>query len=195
MTKSSTISAQQTPAGDVTLATGDLVIHAQTLTVQTSDRVELVDVTERVSSILRASAVKEGLVSLWSLHTTCALFINENQSALHADIKQFLELTVAKRQVDAQRPRALGLRPQQRRRTSPGHAARAQRRCRSPAANWSSASGSACSRPTRRTSRALHPRSSARCGLVQCGAASHRSASPASTTNSRPVSAFPSTMA
>jgi secondary thiamine-phosphate synthase enzyme len=80
----------------VTLATGNLVIHAQTLTVQTSDRVELVDVTERVSSILRASAVKEGLVSLWSLHTTCALFINENQSALHADIKQFLELTVSR---------------------------------------------------------------------------------------------------
>ena len=96
MTKSSTISARQTPAGDVTLATGNLVIHAQTLTVQTSDRVELVDVTERVSSILRASAIKEGLVSLWSLHTTCALFINENQSALHADIKQFLELTVSR---------------------------------------------------------------------------------------------------
>ena len=96
MTKSSTISARHTPAGDVTLATGNLVIHAQTLTVQTSDRVELVDVTERVSSILRASAIKEGLVSLWSLHTTCALFINENQSALHADIKQFLELTVSR---------------------------------------------------------------------------------------------------
>jgi secondary thiamine-phosphate synthase enzyme len=96
MTKSSTISARQTPAADVTLATGKLVIHAQALTVQTSDRVELVDITERVSSIVRASAVKEGLVSLWSLHTTCALFINENQSALHADIKQFLELTVSR---------------------------------------------------------------------------------------------------
>ena len=57
---------------------------------------ELVDITERVSSIVRASALKEGLVSLWSLHTTCALFINENQSALHADIKQFLELTVSR---------------------------------------------------------------------------------------------------
>ena len=96
MSKSSTISARQTPAGDVTVATGSLVIHAQTLTAQTAERVELVDLTERIGSVVRASGVKEGLVSLWSLHTTCAIFINENQSALHADIKQFLELTVSR---------------------------------------------------------------------------------------------------
>ena len=29
-------------------------------------------------------------------HTTCAVFINENQSALHVDIKQFLEQTVSR---------------------------------------------------------------------------------------------------
>ncbi len=46
--------------------------------------------------VVHTSGVREGLVSLWSLHTTCAVFINENQSALHADIKQFLELTVAR---------------------------------------------------------------------------------------------------
>jgi secondary thiamine-phosphate synthase enzyme len=96
MTKSSTISARQTPAGDVTLATGPLVIHAQTLAFQTALRVELVDLTELLVGVVRDSGVKEGLVSLWSLHTTCAVFINENQSALHADIKQFLELTVSR---------------------------------------------------------------------------------------------------
>ena len=96
MSKSSTISARQTPAGDVTVAAGGLVIHAQTLSLQTADRVELVDLTERITGVVHSSGVKEGLVSLWSLHTTCALFINENQSALHADIKQFLELTVSR---------------------------------------------------------------------------------------------------
>ena len=40
--------------------------------------------------------VREGLVNVWSLHTTCAVFINENQSALHSDIKQFLEETVSR---------------------------------------------------------------------------------------------------
>jgi secondary thiamine-phosphate synthase enzyme len=96
MSKSSTISARQTPAGDVTVATGGLVIHAQTLNLETAERVELVDLTERISGVVHSSGVKEGLVSLWSLHTTCAVFINENQSALHADIKTFLELTVAR---------------------------------------------------------------------------------------------------
>jgi secondary thiamine-phosphate synthase enzyme len=96
MSKSSTITARQTPAASGTATTGGLVIHAQTLTVPTADRVQLVDLTDRVSAIVHASGVREGLISLWSLHTTCAVFINENQSALHADIKQFLEETVSR---------------------------------------------------------------------------------------------------
>jgi secondary thiamine-phosphate synthase enzyme len=39
---------------------------------------------------VRSFPVREGTVSLWSTHTTCALFINESQKALLADIKQFL---------------------------------------------------------------------------------------------------------
>jgi secondary thiamine-phosphate synthase enzyme len=96
MSKSSTISARQTPAVDLGTTTGGLVIHAQTLTLPTSDRVQLVDLTERVSAVVHASGVREGLVSLWSLHTTCAVFINENQTALHTDILQFLEQTVSR---------------------------------------------------------------------------------------------------
>ena len=34
--------------------------------------------------------MREGTVSVWSMHTTCALFINESQKALLADIRQFL---------------------------------------------------------------------------------------------------------
>jgi secondary thiamine-phosphate synthase enzyme len=96
MSKSSTITARHTPAASGTAATGGLVVHAETLTVPTADRVQLVDLTDRVSAIVHASGVREGLVNVWSLHTTCAVFINENQSALHADIKQFLEQTVSR---------------------------------------------------------------------------------------------------
>jgi secondary thiamine-phosphate synthase enzyme len=96
MSKSSTVSARRTPVSDVTLSTGGLVIHVQTLNLETRDRVELVDLTERIAEVVHASRVSEGLVSVWSLHTTCAVFINEMQSALHADIKQFLEQTVAR---------------------------------------------------------------------------------------------------
>ena len=66
------------------------------LVVQTTERIELVDLTEAVIAVVRTSGVREGIVSLWSMHTTCAVFINETQSALHADIKTFLETMVAR---------------------------------------------------------------------------------------------------
>jgi secondary thiamine-phosphate synthase enzyme len=96
MSKSSTFSARRSPPADGTVAAGELVIHAAALTVDTTQRVELVDLTERIAAIVRASGIREGLTSLWSLHTTCAVFINEDQRALHADIKRFLEQTVAR---------------------------------------------------------------------------------------------------
>jgi secondary thiamine-phosphate synthase enzyme len=96
MSKSSIASSGRTEGGQVTGDAGGLVIHAETLTVETTRRVELLDLTDRIASLVRVSHVREGLVSLWSLHTTCAVFINEAQPALHADIKQFLEQTVAR---------------------------------------------------------------------------------------------------
>ncbi len=96
MRKSSTVSARQSPAEGVSVATGGVVIHADLLSISTADRVELVDLTDRLADVVRASRVREGLVSLWSMHTTCAIFINEAQLALHTDIKQFLEQTVAR---------------------------------------------------------------------------------------------------
>jgi secondary thiamine-phosphate synthase enzyme len=45
---------------------------------------------------VRPSAIREGQVSLWSMHTTCALFVNESQKALVEDIQRFLEDTVAR---------------------------------------------------------------------------------------------------
>ena len=94
MTKGSSITARQTPAAPAEERTGTLAIHVDTLVFDSSERVELVDLTERVADIVRGSRIAHGLVSMWSLHTTCAVFINENQGALHADIKTFLEQTV-----------------------------------------------------------------------------------------------------
>jgi secondary thiamine-phosphate synthase enzyme len=96
MSKSSMTSVRQTPAADVSVASGNLRIHAEVIEIPTSDRVELVDLTERIGAIVTASKIAEGLVSVWSMHTTCAVFINEVQTALHADIKQFLENTVSR---------------------------------------------------------------------------------------------------
>jgi secondary thiamine-phosphate synthase enzyme len=81
---------------EATSATGGMMVHAETLTVQTDQRVELVDVTDRVMAYARGTGIREGLANIWSMHTTCAVFINEAQHALHADIKSFLEQMVAR---------------------------------------------------------------------------------------------------
>lgn len=92
--KSSTVTVRETPVVQVSATAGGLRVDAETLTVQTDQRVELVDLTDRVMEYVRGTGVREGLLNLWSMHTTCSVFINEAQTALHVDIKRFLERVV-----------------------------------------------------------------------------------------------------
>ena len=56
----------------------------------TSDRTQLINVTDRINDIVRKSGIRDGIVHLQSLHTTTAVFINEWQDALLHDVKHFL---------------------------------------------------------------------------------------------------------
>ena len=97
MSKSSTVTVREKPVEDVASATaGGLIIHGEMFVVQTDQRVEVIDLTNRVMEFVRRFNTSEGLVSIWSMHTTCTLFINEFQTALLADIKRFLEQMVAR---------------------------------------------------------------------------------------------------
>lgn len=97
MSKSSIVTVRETPLAKTTSATAaGLAVVAENIEVDTTERIELVDLTDTVMAFVSRSGVKDGLLSLWSMHTTCAVFINESQNALHADIKTFLE-TVASR--------------------------------------------------------------------------------------------------
>jgi secondary thiamine-phosphate synthase enzyme len=97
MSKSSTVTVRERPVEEVSSAkAGGLTIHGETIVISTDQRIELVDLTSRIMEFARRFNIKEGLVSLWSMHTTCALFINEFQTALLSDIKRFLEQMVAR---------------------------------------------------------------------------------------------------
>jgi len=91
MTKRSTSTVRQAPLATASSVTGPMVIDADTVTIETVERIELVDLTGRLTAFVAAAGVREGVLSVWSLHTTCAVFINEVQRALHADIKRVLE--------------------------------------------------------------------------------------------------------
>jgi secondary thiamine-phosphate synthase enzyme len=96
MSKASTATVRRKPVRDVAATAGALHVHAETIAVQSSERIELHDVTDRVMALVHDSGVREGFVNVWSLHTTCAVLINEHQRALLSDMKRFLEEMVAK---------------------------------------------------------------------------------------------------
>ncbi|MGK7313329.1 MAG: secondary thiamine-phosphate synthase enzyme YjbQ [Candidatus Longimicrobiales bacterium M2_2A_002] len=45
--------------------------------IETREREQLVDFTADVQSAVDQSGVKDGVIHLWSLHTTCAITVNE----------------------------------------------------------------------------------------------------------------------
>ena len=75
----------------VQVTQGQMKVMHRTLKVVTDSRVELHNISDRVREQVRASGIKAGFLILSSLHTTTALFLNEFQAALMADLTDFLE--------------------------------------------------------------------------------------------------------
>ena len=97
MSKSSTVTVRETPVSPVTSATaGDFMIHGEIVVISTDERIEVVDLTDRIMTFAHHLRIRKGIINLWSLHTTCTVFINEFQEALLSDIKRFLEQMVAR---------------------------------------------------------------------------------------------------
>jgi secondary thiamine-phosphate synthase enzyme len=76
--------------------TGGFKIFNRIVDWITSDRMQLINVTERINEIVRKSGVRDGIVHLQSLHTTTAVFINEWQDALLHDVRGFLNDLVSR---------------------------------------------------------------------------------------------------
>jgi secondary thiamine-phosphate synthase enzyme len=62
----------------------------------TNDRMQLLNITDKINEVVQKSGIRDGLVHLQSLHTTTAIFINEWQDALLHDVRTFLEKIVAR---------------------------------------------------------------------------------------------------
>jgi secondary thiamine-phosphate synthase enzyme len=68
-----------------------------TITIQTGQNQEFVDVTKRVRDVVARSEIRSGMLIVNSLHTTLALFMNEFQSALIHDLGEVLQRLVPRR--------------------------------------------------------------------------------------------------
>ncbi len=67
----------------------------QRITLSSEQHVQVMDVTKQIRDIMLGADVKEGLLLVNSLHTTCAVFVNEFQGALIEDLKTMLRRLVA----------------------------------------------------------------------------------------------------
>ncbi len=65
--------------------------HTEYLTFNVPARMDFVNITPRLEEIVEKSGVREGLLLCNAMHITAAVFINDNESGLHQDYKQWLE--------------------------------------------------------------------------------------------------------
>lgn len=65
--------------------------HTKYLTFNVPARMDFVHITPDVAEAVRESGVKEGLCLVNAMHITASVFINDNESGLHADYKRWLE--------------------------------------------------------------------------------------------------------
>jgi secondary thiamine-phosphate synthase enzyme len=76
--------------------TGAYRVVSKETRIQTAVREELQNLTSMVREFVRTSGVRAGSVVVTSLHTTCAIFINEWQDALMHDFTAYVQSLVAR---------------------------------------------------------------------------------------------------
>ena len=66
-------------------------IHTEYLTFHTKTKRAYVHITPQVETILKKSAVKDGMALVSAMHITAGVYVNDNESGLIQDIDQWLE--------------------------------------------------------------------------------------------------------
>jgi len=62
-----------------------------TFSVRTERAPQFVDITEKVHELVEEMGVKQGIVTVFTRHTTAAIRINENEPLLLSDMEEFLK--------------------------------------------------------------------------------------------------------
>lgn len=94
------VRSHQCSSGDKSRIGGyenSMKVFQGSLTVTTEERTEIADVTKLVREVLQQFPVSTGIALVNTMHTTCALFINEFQAALIDDLKALAERLVPER--------------------------------------------------------------------------------------------------
>lgn len=63
----------------------------KTVQLNTKKELDFIDLTEEVEKFLKESQIKNGLLNIQTLHTTCSLFLNESEPLLMEDFINHLK--------------------------------------------------------------------------------------------------------
>ena len=63
--------------------------YFEELKIKTSQPFHVCDITDSVRKAVDSSGISEGIATLTSMHTTCALTVNENEERLFSDIENY----------------------------------------------------------------------------------------------------------
>jgi len=66
----------------------------KTIEIKSKKQFDIVDLTDEINSFVEGGGIKNGLINIQILHTTVAIFIQENEPLLMEDIKKYLERIV-----------------------------------------------------------------------------------------------------
>lgn len=65
--------------------------HTKHLTIRTESRIDFINITNKVQQAVQESKIQDGLVLINPMHITSSIFINDAESGLIQDFKEWLE--------------------------------------------------------------------------------------------------------
>ncbi|MEO7272949.1 MAG: secondary thiamine-phosphate synthase enzyme YjbQ [Vicinamibacterales bacterium] len=67
------------------------MVHTDYLFFETTERQEFIRITDRVSAIVKASGIREGMVLVSAMHITAGVYVNDWEDGLIEDFQVWLE--------------------------------------------------------------------------------------------------------
>lgn len=65
--------------------------YTKKIVINTEERIQFVNITEKVRQVAKESGIQDGLVLVNPMHITASVFINDNENGLLKDFKIWLE--------------------------------------------------------------------------------------------------------
>jgi secondary thiamine-phosphate synthase enzyme len=69
----------------------ETIAHTEYLTMRTSKRYEILDITDAVERVRAAARLGDGYILVSTMHITSSIFVNDHESGLWSDIMAWVE--------------------------------------------------------------------------------------------------------